>query len=93
MMRIYSTITDNAQIKASLLSVKILEIIKNQNKTPNDWLTSGFTARQVMRKCWKGLTDNDDVQTAIDVLVDQDEQMGKYPNNGTGWQTNRALLH
>jgi hypothetical protein len=85
MMRIYSTITDNAQIKASLLSVKILEIIKNQNKTPNDWLTSGFTARQVMRKCWKGLTDNDDVQTAIDVLVDHEWlKWESIPTTGQG---------
>lgn len=72
MMRIYSTVTDNAQIKASLLSIKILQIVKDQFKTPNEWLVNGFTARQVIRKCWKGLTDNDDVQTAIDVLVENE---------------------
>ena len=72
MMRIYSTVTDNAQIKASMLSIKILQIVKDQFKTPNEWFVNGFTARQVIRKCWKGLTYNDDVQTAIDVLVDNE---------------------
>ncbi len=76
MIRIYSTITDNATIKASLLSVKILDMLRKQAyktyETQNKWLENGFTARQVQQKCWKGLTDKEDIQTAIDVLIDND---------------------
>lgn len=73
MIRIYSTVTDNAQIKASLLAVKLLDMVKkSKDKNTSDWLEKGFTARQVTRKCWKGLTDGQDVQTAIDVLIEHD---------------------
>lgn len=74
MMRIYSTITDSANIKASYLADKILKMVKNRaDKTDKtDWIEYGFTARQLIRKGWKGLTDADDVLNALDVLVEHD---------------------
>jgi len=71
MLRVYSCITDNSHLKASLLSKKILEMLKKpSDKT--DWVSHGFTARSLKRKNWKGLTADDAVQTALDVLIEYD---------------------
>jgi len=74
MLRVYSCITDNSHLKASLLSKKILEILKKpSDKTDKtDWISHGFTARSLKRKNWKGLTDDNAVQTALDVLIEYD---------------------
>ncbi|WP_201497944.1 YfjI family protein [Psychrobacter arenosus] len=74
MMRVYSAVTDSANIKASYLSEKILKMVKQgADKTDKtDWLEHGFTARQLIRKGWKGLTDADDVLNALEVLIEND---------------------
>ncbi|HAR76568.1 MAG TPA: hypothetical protein DCR60_10265 [Psychrobacter sp.] len=74
MLRVYSCITDNSHLKASLLSKKILEMLKKpSDKTDKtDWISHGFTARSLKRKNWKGLTDDNAVQTALDVLIEYD---------------------
>ena len=74
MLRVYSCITDNSHLKASLLANKILAMLKKpSDKTDKtDWISHGFTARSLKRKNWKGLTDDNAVQTAIDVLIEHD---------------------
>ena len=74
MLRVYSCITDNSHLKASLLSKKILEMLKKpSDKTDKtNWVSHGFTARSLKRKSWKGLTDDEAVQTALDVLIEYD---------------------
>lgn len=74
MTRVYSCITNNSHLKASLLSNKILAMLKKpSDKTDKtDWISHGFTARSLKRKNWKGLTDDNAVQTAIDVLIEHD---------------------
>ena len=74
MLRVYSCITDNSHLKAALLSNKILDMLKKpSDKTDKtDWISYGFTARSLKRKNWKGLTDDNAVQTAIDVLIEHD---------------------
>ena len=74
MLRVYSCITDNSHLKASLLSNKILTMLKKpSDKTDKtDWISHGFTARSLKRKNWKGLTDDNAVQTALDVLIEYD---------------------
>lgn len=74
MYRIYSLVTDSANIKAHYLSEKILKVAeKGTDKTDiTDWLTHGFTARQLIRRGWKGLTATDDVLNALEVLIEHD---------------------
>lgn len=74
MLRVYSCITDNSHLKASLLSKKILEILKKpSDKTDKtNWVSHGLTARSLKRKNWKGLNDDDAIQTALDVLIEYD---------------------
>lgn len=74
MMRIYSVVTDSANIKASNLADRIIKMIKNGgNRTDKtDWVNHGFTARDLHRKNWKGLTDSEDVLNALDILVGHD---------------------
>ncbi|WP_201556006.1 YfjI family protein [Psychrobacter immobilis] len=79
MMRIYSTVTDSANIKASYLADKIMKMVKKgADKTDTtDWISHGFTARQLIRKGWKGLNDADDVLNSLEVLIE---------NNWLSWQ-------
>lgn len=74
MMRVYSAVTDSASIKASYLASKILRIAKRgtDETDKTDWLEHGFTARQLIRKGWKGLTDADEVLNALEVLIEHD---------------------
>lgn len=74
MLRVYSCITDNSHLKASLLSKKVLEMLKKpSDKTDKtNWVSHGFTARSLKRKNWKGLNDDDTIQTALDVLIEYD---------------------
>ena len=87
MMRIYSTVTDSANIKASYLADKIMKMIrKGTDKTDKtDWISHGFTARQLIRKGWKGLTDADDVLNALEILVENDWlSWQEIPSTGQG---------
>lgn len=72
MVRIYSLVTDSANIKAAYLSEKLLNMAKNSTDKTDEtlWINGGFTARQLIRKGWKGLTDSDDVQNALEVLLE-----------------------
>ena len=46
---------------------------KGGDKTDKtNWVSHGFTARSLKRKNWKGLTDDNAVQTALDVLIEYD---------------------
>lgn len=87
MMRIYSTVTDSANIKASYLADKIMKMVrKGADKTDEtDWLEHGFTARQLIRKGWKGLNDADDVLNALEILVEHDWlSWREIPSTGQG---------
>ena len=79
MMRVYSTVIDSANIKASYLADKIIKMVKRgADKTDiTNWIEHGFTARQLIRKGWKGLTDSDDVLNSLEVLIE---------NNWLSWQ-------
>lgn len=79
MMRVYSTVIDSANIKASYLADKIMKMVKKgADKTDTtDWISHGFTARQLIRKGWKGLNDADDVLNSLEVLIE---------NNWLSWQ-------
>lgn len=74
MMKIYSAVTDSSNIKATYLAEKIIKIVKKgTDKTDKtDWLEHGFTARQLIRKGWKGLTISDEVLDALEVLIEHD---------------------
>lgn len=74
MHRIYSLVTDSANIKASYLAEKLKAMVKKGGDADNksDWLYCGFTARQLVRRGWKGLTDNDEVLNALEVLTEHD---------------------
>ncbi len=97
MIRVYSTVTDNAGIKASYLADKIIKMVnKGADKTDStDWLEYGFTARQLMRKGWKGLTDADDVLNALEVLVEKGWIFCEsVPSTGQGGRpTERYLIN
>lgn len=87
MMRIYSTVTDSANIKASYLADKIMKMVrKGADKTDTtDWIKHGFTARQLIRRGWKGLTEADDVLNALEVLIENDWLSWKeVPSSGKG---------
>lgn len=74
--RVYSLVIQNNQRAAAILAEKIMQMGKNStdktDKTPTDadWVVSGFTARQVIRRNWKGLTTPEAVQNAIEILVE-----------------------
>ncbi len=87
MLRIYSLVIDSANIKAAYLSEKLLNMAKNSTDKTDEtlWINGGFTARQLIRKGWKGLTDSDDVLNALEVLLEQkwlDSQ--EVPSTGRG---------
>ena len=87
MMRIYSTVTDSANIKASYLADKIMKMVrKGTDKTDTtDWISHGFTARQLIRKGWKGLNDADDVLNALEILVEHEWlSWQEIPSTGQG---------
>lgn len=74
MIRIYGIVTDSANTKASYLADKIMKMVKiGAVKTDTtNWIEHGFTARQLIRKSWKGLTDSKDVLNALEILVEND---------------------
>lgn len=97
MIRVYSTVTDNTGIKAAYLADKIMKMVKKgADKTDStDWLEHGFTARQLIRKGWKGLTDADDVLNALEVLVEADWLFwNSVPSTGQGGRpTERYVIN
>lgn len=74
MHRIYSLVTDSANIKASYLAEKLKAMVKKggDEDDKSDWLYYGFTARQLVRRGWKGLTNSDEVLNALEVLTEHD---------------------
>ncbi|MFZ3192697.1 MAG: YfjI family protein [Moraxellaceae bacterium] len=69
--RIYATVTDAGQLTAASLAARLVKLDKPNADKAHDWVTSGFTARQVLRKSWRGLTELDKLQHALDILVEQ----------------------
>ncbi len=63
--RIYGLVLDAATIKASSIGQKLLKL--NQD---HEWRIKGFKAREVHRKNWKGLTNIESVEDALELLVD-----------------------
>lgn len=72
MIRIYTPITDKAQSKAGALATRLLKIINDPARSGElaKWLNDGFTIRQIYRREWQGLKNADDVQTALDILIE-----------------------
>ena len=74
--RVYSLVIQNSQRAAATLAQKFVPMGKNRtdktDKTPTDadWLANGFTARQVVRRNWKGLTNAENVQNALEILIE-----------------------
>jgi putative DNA primase/helicase len=58
--RVYQSVTDRVSVAAAMLAAKIT----------NGNLTSPFTAREVGKKGWTGLTEKEDVYAALDMLED-----------------------
>lgn len=63
--RIYGLVLDAATIKASSIGQKLLKL-----DAGHDWRIKGFKAREIHRKNWKGLTDIESVENALELLVD-----------------------
>lgn len=62
--RIYGLVLQSSTIRAATLSQKLLKLEKD-----NDWILNGFSAREIQRKNWKGLTSPEAISDALDVLV------------------------
>lgn len=99
MYRIYSIVTDRANNKASYLGEKILNMVrlasaKSDESANNDWLEHGFTARDLKRRNWKGLTrhDKDDVDDALDILVEHNWLICEL-DAGMGRPTERYFIN
>lgn len=65
--RIYGMVLHSSTLKASALAIKLKKL--NHNEA---WRLDGFTARDVHRKNWKGLTELNAVNEALELLVDYD---------------------
>ncbi|ENV18713.1 MULTISPECIES: YfjI family protein [Acinetobacter] len=65
--RIYGMVLHSSTFKASALAIKLKKL--NHNEA---WRLDGFTARDVHRKNWKGLTELNAVNEALELLVDYD---------------------
>lgn len=63
--RIYGLVLDASTMKAATIGDKLRAL-----KPEHDWRTKGFTAREVHRKNWKGLTTIEAVYDALDILID-----------------------
>ena len=63
--RIYGLVLDAASVKAGTVCQRLLRL-----KDDDDWRTKGFKARDVHRKSWKGLTDIESVENALELLAD-----------------------
>jgi len=86
--RVYSLVIQSSTRTAALLAEKLSEIAKT--RTDDDWFVSGFTARQVTRRNWKGLTDPDVLQNALEVLVeDQWIMLEEIPSTASGGRPTR----
>ncbi len=65
--RIYGLVLQSSTIRAATLSQKFLKLAED-----NDWVLNGFSAREIQRKNWKGLTTPESVSDALDILVGND---------------------
>ena len=97
MMRIYSTVTDSANIKASYLADKLLNMVKKggDKSDKSNWLEYGFTERNLKRKNWKGLTsyDANDIENTLDILVEHNWLSCETTQSGMGRPTERYCIN
>ncbi|MDC5223987.1 YfjI family protein [Acinetobacter baumannii] len=63
--RIYGMVLHSATFKANALAMKLKKLNINDS-----WRSDGFSSREVHRKNWKGLTDLNAVNEALELLVD-----------------------
>ena len=63
--RIYGMVLHSSTFKANALALKLKKL--NNGET---WRIDGFSAREVHRKSWKGLTELSAINDALDLLVD-----------------------
>ena len=63
--RIYGLVLQSSTMKAGSLCQKLQRL-----KEDSEWRVNGFTSREIHRKNWKGLTDIESVNDALDILVD-----------------------
>jgi len=63
--RIYGMVLHSASFKASALAMKLERL-----KLSDSWRIDGFSPRELHRKNWKGLTELNAVNEALEVLVD-----------------------
>nr|MBO0660058.1 DUF3987 domain-containing protein [Acinetobacter baumannii] len=63
--RIYGMVLHSSTFKANTLAIKLKKLNNNES-----WRIDGFSARDVHRKNWKGLTESNTVNDAIELLVD-----------------------
>lgn len=71
--RVYGLIDGMGMRPALTLSQKIEALIKRTAKTdetPENWLKDGFTLRDVRRKQWQHLKDDNAIEKALTVLTD-----------------------
>jgi len=71
--RVYGLIDGMGMRPALTLSQKIEALIKRTAKTdetPENWLKDGFTLRDVRRKQWQHLKDDNAIEKALTVLID-----------------------
>ena len=71
--RVYGLIDGMGMRPALTLSKKIEALIKRTAKTdetPENWLKDGFTLRDVRRKQWQHLKDDNAIEKALTVLAD-----------------------
>lgn len=88
--RIYGMVLHSSTFKASALASKLKKLHINES-----WRIEGFSARDIHRKNWKGLTELNAVNEAIELLVDYDwlnEQEVESTTRG-GRPTKRYLIN
>ncbi|WP_196074402.1 MULTISPECIES: YfjI family protein [Acinetobacter] len=63
--RIYGMVLHSSTFKAHALALKLKSL-----KESDSWRIDGFSSREAYRKSWKGLTEINAINEALDVLVD-----------------------
>lgn len=86
MRRIYGLVLNAAVAKASALGTRLKKL-----PDTDDWVLNGFRARDVTRKNWKSLTDSYAVETALEILIDN--QWLKVKEVATSCKGGRPTKH
>ena len=72
--RAYGLLLDGGMRSAIALTVKIMQMVKSPtaktDETPDNWLKHGFVLRDIRRKQWQYLTDDNAIQKALTILSD-----------------------